>query len=120
VPLGGEFRFDWKILGPAGKLKKLSIRLEGSEQAILFRGRSSSTYTQVFADIPVMEVLDHDVVSEGQARVMIPANLMHSLRGRHNRIIWQLRLRGENPLLPALEEEYPITVLPAPISASQS
>jgi hypothetical protein len=120
VPLGAEYRFQWKIIGPARKLKKLSIRLEGSEMAIRMAGRGSShTSTQVFADIPVMEVLDTDLATEGEARVLIPANLMHTFKGSYNRIIWQLRLRCESPLLQALEEEYPITVLPAPISASQ-
>ena len=113
VPLGVEFRFQWKILGPAEKLKKLSIRLEGREQATRSGGKSSHTSTHVFANIPVMELLDHDVVGEGQAQVKIPANLIHTFTGRRNRIVWRLCLRGENPLLPALEEEYQIIVLPA-------
>jgi hypothetical protein len=113
IPLGAEFRFQWKILGPAEKFKKLSIRLEGSERATHSGGKSSHTSSHVFADIPVMELLDHDVVADDEARVKIPANLMHTFKGRRNRILWQLRLRAENPLLPALEEDYPITVLPA-------
>ncbi|HEY3900797.1 MAG TPA: DUF3592 domain-containing protein [Chthoniobacter sp.] len=118
IPLGAELRFEWKILGPAEKLKKLSIRLEGSEQASYHSGKSTQTATHVFADIPVIEMVDRDVVAEGQARVMVPANLMHTFTGQYNRITWRLRLRGENPHLPALEEEYPIVVLPAPLSAS--
>jgi len=116
IPLGGQFRFQWKIKGRVEKLKKLSIRLEGSEQATYHSGDNLQTTTHLFADVPVLELLDRDILPEGELGVVIPAGLMHTFTGRHNRIIWRLHVRGEIPLLAPVDEDFPFTVLPAPPS----
>ena len=48
----------------------------------------------------------------GQARVVLPAGLMHSWTAGHNKIIWSLHIRGDIPWWPDLKEEFPLTVLP--------
>jgi hypothetical protein len=67
---------------------------------------------QVFAEIPVFETMEHETLSQGEGRVVIPPGLMHSFNGRHNRITWWLRVRGEIPRRPDVEEDFPINVLP--------
>jgi len=112
VPLGGEFRFQWNLQGRTGKLHKLRILLEGQELATYHGGKTMHIVTQVFAEIPVVETIDHDILAEGQAKVVIPAGLMHTFTGGYNRIVWRLRVRGEVPHWPALEEDYAINILP--------
>jgi hypothetical protein len=76
-------------------------------------GKNNYTVTQCFADIPIVAASDRDIMAEGEARVKIPADLVHSFRAQHNRIVWQLRVRGQIANWPALEENYPIVVVPA-------
>ena len=112
VPLGGEFQFQWSIRGRAEKFRKVRVVLEGREEATYQSGKNVSTATQVFAEIPVFETMDHEIMSQGQGRVVIPAGLVHSFKGRHNRIIWRLRVRGEIPHWSDIEEDFTINVLP--------
>lgn len=112
VPLGGVFTFDWRVQGRTDKVSKLRIVLEGREEASSFHGKSTSTYTSVFAEIPVMETLDHEVASQGQARVTAPAGLIHTFNGGHNRIAWRLRVHGEIPKWAPIDQEHVILVLP--------
>jgi len=112
VPLGGEFQFQWSLAGRTEKLRKIRIVLEGREETVRRHGKHTETATQVFAEIPVVETSDHEILAEGQGRVVIPPGLMHTLNGRHNRILWRLRVRGEIPHWPDLVEDYPVIVLP--------
>jgi hypothetical protein len=112
VPLGGEFHFEWNAGRHAARLKNFRIRLEGREQAVSRRGKSTQILNEIFADIPILETADRDLFAQGQGRVVIPAGLMHSLHGRNNKILWRLRFRGELPYLAPLEEDFPIDVLP--------
>jgi hypothetical protein len=112
VPLGGEFQFQWNIRGRADKLHKIRMVLEGQEEAVSRRGKSVQTFTQVFAEIPIFETMDNETLSQGQNRVTIPAGLMHSFNGRHNKVLWRIRVRAEVPHSPGIEESFPIDVLP--------
>lgn len=112
VPLGGEFQFEWSIRGQIGRVQKLRIVLVGREDATYHAGKSSQTATQVFAEIPVLETSEHELVREGQGRVTIPSDLMHSFNGGSNRISWRLQVRGEIPRWPDLDQEHMIQVLP--------
>jgi hypothetical protein len=112
VPLGGDFHFEWSTRGRADKVHKLSIVLIGREDANHQAGKSSQTFTQVFAEIPVLETIDQQITGQGQARVSIPTDLMHSFQGSSNRISWRLQVKGEIPKWPDIEQEHFIQVLP--------
>ncbi|MEI9894352.1 MAG: DUF3592 domain-containing protein [Chthoniobacter sp.] len=112
VPLGGEFQFQWNVSGRADRLHKIRIVLEGREETVSRSGKSTQTHTQTFAEIPIFQSLGDEAVSQGQGRVAIPAGLMHSLNGRYNKIVWRIRVSGEVPHFPKVEEDYPINVLP--------
>jgi len=112
VPLGGDFQFEWKTRGRVDKLHKLRIVLIGREDATHQAGKSSQTFSQVFAEIPVVETVDQQIASQGQARVSIPAGLMHSFHGSSNRISWRLEVKGEIPKWPDIDQEHTLQVLP--------
>jgi hypothetical protein len=114
IPLGGELLFTWAVSGRTGMLNKLRVVFEGREEATYKRGTSTSTDTQVFAEIPVFETAEREFLSQGSARVAVPANSMHTFEGRHNKVLWRLKVHGEIPRWPDVDDEYPITVLPLP------
>lgn len=115
VPLGGEMQFSWVVSGRSGMLQKLRVILEGREEATYRRGTSTSTDTQVFAEIAVFETSEREFLSQGSARVVVPPGLMHTFEANHNKVLWRLRVRGEIPRWPDVDDEYPITVLPQPL-----
>jgi hypothetical protein len=112
VPLGGDFQFEWSVRGHTEKLRTLRIVLEAREEAVYRSGKNVQTATHVFAEIPVMESSEREIVNQGYARVTIPPGLMHTFNGHNNRIVWRLRVRGEIPKWPDLEQEHLINVLP--------
>lgn len=114
VPLGGEFQFTWVVTGRSGRLRKLRVVLEGREEATYRRGTDTSTDTKVFAEIPVFETGEREFLAQGSARVVVPPALMHTFDSGNNKILWRLRVRGEIPRWPDVDDEYPITVLPQP------
>lgn len=113
VPLGGVYQFEWRVKGRADRLRKLRIVLEGREEAWYRSGKSHQAVTQTFAEIPILQTMDHEPVEgRGQGRVTIPAGLMHSFTAVHNKIIWRLRVHAEVAHFPAVEEDYILNVLP--------
>jgi hypothetical protein len=114
VPLGGELQFSWKIGGQSGSLRKLRFVLEGREEVTYRRGTSTSMESKVFAEIPVFETTERELLTQGSARVVVPASLMHSFESGNNKVLWQLKVQGEIPRWPDVTGEYPITVLPLP------
>lgn len=117
VPLGGNFQFQWSFGGHAQKLTKLRIVLEGREEAVCRSGKETQTATQIFAEIPIIETGDHDLIAQGQGSVAVPAGLMHTFYGRQNKIMWRIRVHAELPHWAPIEEDYPINVLPRPITS---
>jgi hypothetical protein len=48
----------------------------------------------------------------GIGTVTVPAELMHSFTGSHNKILWTIRVKGEIVHWPDIDEDFPLTVLP--------
>jgi hypothetical protein len=114
VPLGGRLRLEWIVEGRPGKLRRLSITLEGREEATYRRGTSTSTDRHVFASVPLVEMDDAAQIASGHATVVVPANSMHTFEARNNKVLWRLRVRSEIPRWPDVDDEYPLSVLPQP------
>ncbi len=79
------------------------------------RGTTTSTDTRVFAEIPVFETTEREFLTQGNARVAVPANLMHTFEAGHNKVVWRLKVHGEIPRWPDVADDYPIVVLPLPL-----
>lgn len=112
VPLGGKLDLRWRFDGSVGRIRRLWIELEGREEARYRRGTTTSTDKHVFARIPVMDTEDVHMIHEGHATPQIPATLMHTFTADNNKIIWTLKLKGEIPKYPDVDEEFAITILP--------
>ena len=113
VRLGNTLQVQWEITGRVHVLERLRLRLEGREEATYRRGTSSSTDRSVFADLEIANVTTRPELWSGSGSVTIPANLMYSFASEHNKIIWALQVHGQIARWPDLQEEFPVTVLPA-------
>ena len=114
VTPGGALELDWVVTGRTSVLQRLSINLEGREEATFRRGTSSYTDKRVFATIPVAESTYAQEMISGRARVMVPPGAMHTFKAANNKILWALQVRGDIPRWPDVKEQYEITVRPAP------
>ena len=113
IPLGDDLEVTWEIEGRLEKLRRLSIELEGREEATYRRGTSSVTDREVFAMIGVVQQLAPAIQGVGKGRVTIPERSMHSFDAPNNKIVWVLRVRGEVPSWPDSDDEFPVTVVPS-------
>jgi hypothetical protein len=113
VPLGGTLDLSWTFTGAAWRIRGLRIVIEGREEATYKRGTSTSTDSHSFVELAIAATDDTALIREGNARLEIPKNLMHSWSGGSNKIVWELKVRGDVPRYPDVSEDFPFTVLPA-------
>jgi len=112
LPLGGISDIKWEISGNCGAVRKLSIYLEGREEAIYTHGSSTSTDREKFLTLNILETNDLRRIISGRADFDIPKNTMHSFKSEHNKIIWTIYVIGEIKCWPDIREEFEVTVLP--------
>lgn len=115
VPLGGEMEVSWELSGRIERFRHLEIELVGREEADYpsrSKNRSVSTEEEVFYSAPIQKLRGPIRERSGAVRVVIPTNSMHTHKGGHNRIVWAIRVHGDIPKWPDMEELYEIEVLP--------
>ena len=111
--LGDSVRLEWEVSGRVEALEDLRFVLEGREEATYTRGTRSATDRSVFASLAVSSTTSPQEMRSGTTSIEIPASLMHSFTGQHNKIIWSVQVKGKIPRWPDLSEEFALTVLPA-------
>lgn len=109
---GRSANLQWQIHGKSGRVKHLRVVLEGTEQATYRRGTDTTTVTEVFATIPVVETDQQMLIAQGTARIEVPEGAMPSFTADRNKIVWTLRTCCEIPGWPDSNEEYEIIVVP--------
>lgn len=112
VALGDKLAVEWTLHGRAAALSNLRITLEGSEAATYQNGKDTSTSTQTFFTVELVNSTDPTEFASGSVQAALPCASMHSLDTGHNKILWQLCVRGKIPRWPDLSEDYPLAVLP--------
>ncbi len=113
--LGDELRVSWSTRGRVGRLARLQIVLEGSESATYRRGTDTHTDTRVFARLPVADLREPYRMESGEASLRIPAETMHSFDGGSNKVTWRLKVKGEIPRWPDVDDAWEIAVAPMPV-----
>jgi hypothetical protein len=120
--LGGTRGLEWEFQGATRRIRTFTVTLEGSEVATYSRGTNTVTERRVFAKEELFT--DHDPLSmaRGAAEIRVPADSMHTFLGGNNSIVWLVRMRGEIPMFPDVNDEFPVIVgslrpLPSPIPA---
>jgi hypothetical protein len=111
--LGEALRVEWEISGRVAALRELCVRLQGREEVSYRQGDNTSMARNVFADLEIATQTEWRDMGSGSGTVTIPPQLMHSFAGQHNKVIWSIRVTGDIPRWPDLNEEFELTVLPA-------
>lgn len=112
IRLGENLACDWTINGAVSRIRRLTIEIEGVEEARYRRGTSTYTDKSVFVRLPVVDNDRHREFASGGVTAMLPTQYVPSFKAPNNRIYWQLKLHGEIARWPDISEEYEIEVLP--------
>jgi len=112
VRLGDTVDVSWRFAGNAGRIERLEIWLEGSEQATYARGTSRITESEVFRKVNVASTAFAPEIRQGSARLTVPADAVPTFTAPNNRIVWELKIRGSIPRWPDVDVGFELTVLP--------
>jgi hypothetical protein len=102
----------WTFRGAAGRIRRLTLLVEGREEATYRRGTSTTTDRRVFARLVLVDTTDQTQIAGGETLVALPADTMHSFSAPRNKIVWVIKLHGDIPRWPDVDDEVPITVYP--------
>jgi len=111
--LGGAVELRWDVSGRTERIEKLTITLEGREEATYQRGTNTYTDRSTFARVTLAELSDPRDMLTGDTTFTVPADTMHSFAADNNKIVWRLRVHGDIRHWPNVNDEFPFTILPA-------
>ena len=112
VRLGEFIELSWVFGGSSQAIRQLSISICGRELATYRRGTKTHTDEKVFCEIPVVETASFLQIQQGDAKIQIPKDTMHSFESEHNKIVWTIRVKGEIRMWPNVDNSYSLFVLP--------
>jgi len=107
---GQAFDLSWKVSSRADRIKHLEIHLWGVESATYRRGTNTHTSTEVFYAHTLFESSMHSDVRSGMVNFELPADAMHTLNTGSNEIKWEIRVNGDIPFWPDVQDNYKIEV----------
>ncbi len=108
---GEPAQIEWAFRGFAGRLRRLSIRLEASETRVRERDSGVSIESAPL-DTPAIEILDRGPelpLDYGSAAFTIPPGTPPSSAG-YPSVSWKLKLQGEIAFWPDVVEEYEVRI----------
>ena len=110
---GAESSLRWQFSGRAGRIERLTIELEGREEARYRRGTDTSTDHHVFFSRElVSEEGRLSAIPRGSTTLEIPQPTMPTFDAPNNRIEWRIKVHGDVPFWPDVDEAFPIVVHP--------
>ncbi|MHC4997085.1 MAG: DUF3592 domain-containing protein, partial [Planctomycetota bacterium] len=113
IRLGDPLDVAWDVIGDARKFARLSIQLEGREEATYRRGTDTVTEKETFHTLTLVDTDDPNAVRADAASLTVPLDTMHFFEAPDNKIIWELIVRGDIPMWPDVKTTYAVIVLPA-------
>jgi hypothetical protein len=113
LPLGGTASFQWQLTGSASRVSRLTVTLQGREEARYRRGTDTHTDTHQFHSEVLAEATSPMQIERGSGTIRIPAGTMHSFSATNNKIVWTLTVKGAINRWPDIDESFDVTVSPA-------
>jgi hypothetical protein len=114
---GARYRFS----GLVRRIERLTIAIEGREAVTTTTrsGGKSSTSSRdtLFHREVLWESPPGGTPREGAFTLAVPADTMHSFTASSNAVRWRLKVHGDVPRWPDLDEEFEIAVLPPELGA---
>ncbi len=114
VALGESFKMNWKFKGSPSSIRRLQIQLVGTEWAQYRQGTNTHTDTNEFYCVDLFDTEQPMEMTEGELEVTLPKTTMHSFNASNNKIKWSLRVKGDIPMWPDVNQSFDFTVLPLP------
>jgi len=111
---GLQLEVEWRVEGRHDRLERLTVHLEGREEATYSQGTRTYTDKSVFAKVPVAEVAAGADMRSGRASLTIPEEAMPTFEATHNKILWSIHVRGVIRRWPDVEDELGVEILPKP------
>ena len=115
IILGDSFVMDWNFSGSISSIRKLQIQLVGTEWAQYRQGTNTVTDEKEFHCEDVFVTEQSAEMQAGKVEIVIPQQTMHSFNASNNKIKWMLKLKGDIPRWPDVNQKYEFTVLPIPL-----
>lgn len=112
LALGDKLSGRWRTKFGAGRIKLLTLTLQGTEEATYTRGTTSYTDKALFADIPLYTTTLPREIERGFFEVTLPKDTMHSFDARHNKILWTIVVKGVIPSWPDMADNLGIVIGP--------
>lgn len=114
IPLGGTLDLQWRLAGSVRRINRFRITLIAREEATYRRGTDTVTDKQTFLEMQLVETDHPRDIADGAVSVTIPPQAMHSFEADHNKIVWQIEVRGTIRRWPDVSDDFPIRIDPAP------
>ncbi len=109
---GGSAYLQWSFAGRSGRVKRLSVVLEGREEAKYRRGTNTYTDRNTFASMTVIDAAEPYTIASGSTSFSVPVDTVPTFKAENNKILWQLKVCCEIPGWPDSEDEYEVLVQP--------
>ena len=113
VALGESIDVAWQLTGRVQRIRHLSVVVEGTERATYTRGTSTVTDTHRFRAIELLSTEDPGEFAFGTRVLTIPADTMHSFASGNNAIVWTIKVVGDIPWWPNVNDTFEFKVKPA-------
>ncbi len=113
IRVGETMVLTWQIPTKAERISKLEIFFTGSEEATYRRGTNTHTDRKEFYRQQLLATRDYMEMVSGDAVLEIPANFMHSFSSSNNKIVWELKVKGDIKNWPDINDAYELEILPA-------
>jgi len=113
---GVPVALSWRFLGNAGRLRRLTIKVEGREEATYRRGTDTTTVKRTFARYVVLDTTEPSRIASGETLLALPADTMHTFEASRNKVLWSLKLHGDIPNWPDIDDEVALTVYPTALA----
>ena len=107
---GQNSEVTWKITSRADRIKHMKIFLWGVESATYRRGTNTHTSREVFYENVLFESTSHSDIRSGMVNFEMPADAMPTLNTGNNAIDWEIRVSGDIPFWPDVQDNYKIEV----------
>lgn len=109
---GDLLELEWECSGNPSRITRMTIALEGRESATYTRGTDTTTENHVFARLPLATLDDAVAILSGRVKLLLPKDTVPTFIASHNKLEWQLTVRGMIPRWPDISDDYQVTILP--------
>jgi hypothetical protein len=114
LALGDSAELRWTFTGRIDAIYRLTVRVEGREEAVYRRGTDTYTDKNVFFVRELTDTTRPAEIRAGSVKWAVPPDTMHSFTSGNNKVAWTLHVRGHIRGRPDVKEEYVLTVAPLP------